>query len=131
MTELNVLLVEDNDDDRFLASRAMKKLSRPVRLEIARDGAEALRRLQGSCDAPAPELPALVILDLQLPRVDGMEVLQQLRQDPATKTVPVVIASSSDHPTDLDRCRQLGVAGFIMKPLDVAPLEEIIARMAG
>lgn len=129
MTELNVLLVEDNDDDRFLASRAMKKLSRPVRLEIARDGAEALRRLQGD-DSAGPELPGLVILDLQLPRVDGMEVLQQLRQNPVTNAVPVVIASSSDHPADLDRCRQLGVAGFIMKPLDTAKLEDIIAAVA-
>ncbi|WP_298434202.1 response regulator [Geobacter sp.] len=130
MTELNVLLVEDNDDDRFLATRAMKKLSRPVRLEIARDGAEALRRLVGDGTTPAPQLPALVILDLQLPRLNGSDVLARLRHNPATRELPVVIASSSDNPDELDRCRELGAASFIVKPLDAAKLEALFATLA-
>lgn len=126
MSELHVLLVDDNEDDRFLTSRMLRKLPLPVRLEVARDGVEALCLLQGSDAAPPP---SLVILDLQLPRVSGAEVLERLRAVPETRDIPVVVVSASGHPMDLDRCRELGANAYLTKPLDAGQLHQVIAAL--
>lgn len=126
MSEIHILLVDDNEDDRFLTSRMLRKLPMPVRLEIARDGVEALTRLQGGNAAP---LPSLVLLDLQLPRLNGAEVLKQLRATPETRDIPVVVVSASGHPLDLDRCRKLGANGYLTKPLDAGQLNQVIAAL--
>ena len=126
MSEIHILLVDDNEDDRFLASRMLRKLPVPVRLEIARDGVEALDQLQGGDTAT---LPSLVILDLQLPRMNGAEVLEQLRATPETRDIPVVVVSASGHPLDLERCRKLGANAYLTKPLDVGQLNQVIAGL--
>lgn len=126
MSEIHILLVDDSEDDRFLSTRMIRKLPVPVRLETARDGAEALCLLQGSDAAP---LPTLVLLDLQLPRVSGAEVLERLRAVPETRDIPVVVVSASGHPMDLDRCRELGANAYLTKPLDAGQLRQVIAAL--
>ncbi len=116
---LPILLVEDNPQDVELTLRAFRKrkLSNPV--HVARDGEEALdyihRRGRFAGDAP---IPGVVLLDIRLPKVDGIEVLRQMRAHGAYRTVPVVMLTTSKDDTDIRRCYELGVNSYIVKPVD-------------
>jgi two-component system response regulator len=109
-----MLLVEDNKSDEKLTLRAFKKHSIVNRVDVARDGEEALAYL---FDLSKP-LPALVLLDLKLPKVDGLEVLRRVRADPRTRLVPVVILTSSKEQEDLMRGYSLGANAYVRKPVD-------------
>lgn len=115
-----VLLVEDQPDDQFLTLRTLKKLK--IRnVAVAHEGDEALRYLHRSFDkdAPAPVLlPELIILDLRMPKIDGFEFLKCMRADVRTREIPVIVLSSSSQESDRSRCRELGVAAYLKKPLD-------------
>jgi two-component system response regulator len=114
-----VLLVEDNPDDVELTLRAFKKnnMLNPVR--VARDGVEALNILGiGEQPAAKPGLPAVILLDLKLPKIDGMEVLRRIRANERTKLLPVVILTSSREEEDLDNGYRLGANSYIRKPVD-------------
>jgi two-component system, response regulator len=116
-----ILLVEDNDDDVQLTLRALKLNHVANRVDVARDGAEALDYLfcRGAyADRDPKVLPQVVLLDLKLPRVAGMEVLEQIRREPRTKRLPVVILTSSNVESDLARSYDLGVNSYIRKPID-------------
>ena len=123
-----ILLVEDNAYDEQLTLRAFRKNGLESYLVVARDGVEALNRIFGggalddtAADLPSvPTLPRLVLLDLQLPRIDGFEVLRRLRARPATRLVPVVILSSSLEREDLATSYALGANSYIRKPVDFA-----------
>lgn len=121
MDDLSVLLVEDNGDDEWLALRSLRKAGIGD-VTVARDGAEAVRLLHG---APAPCRPGIVFLDLRLPGLDGVEVLQRIRTDERTREVRVVVLSSSEDPHDKARCRELGVTEFCPKPLSIERLAEL------
>ena len=110
-----ILLVEDNADDEQLTLRAMKQSDVPNIIRVARDGAEALDKLFG---AGQDRLPDLVLLDLKLPKVNGREVLEKIRQDPRTKTLPVVILTSSDEERDIVESYELGANSYVRKPVD-------------
>ena len=110
-----ILLVEDNAYDEALTLRAFRKSGLESYVVVARDGLEALERLFGGVP-----LPCLVLLDLQLPRIDGFEVLRRLRARPATRLVPVVILSSSLEREDLATSYALGANSYIRKPVDFA-----------
>jgi CheY-like chemotaxis protein len=119
--ELDILLVEDNQDDVDLALHALEKGKLANRIFVARDGEEALDFLfcrgaftERSFDRP----PKLVLLDLKLPKVEGMEVLKQIKNDPRTKTIPVVIMTSSKEERDLVAGYNLGANSYIQKPVD-------------
>lgn len=119
--ERDILLVEDNPDDVELTRIAFEQANIPNRLVVARDGAEALdylyaRGLHTGRD-PA-QLPALVLLDLNLPKIDGREVLQAIRSDPATQALPVVVLSTSREPDDVQSTYALHANSYIQKPLD-------------
>lgn len=117
-TSRAVLLVEDNPNDRLLMQRALRKSKLINPMDEAVDGEQALHYLLGSeSEAPHP-LPALVLLDLKLPKVDGLEVLNAIRQDPRTKYLPVVILTSSKEQDDVVKSYQLGVNSYIRKPVD-------------
>ncbi|MBI5439849.1 MAG: response regulator [Deltaproteobacteria bacterium] len=116
-----VLLVEDNEDDAALALRAFRKSNIPHRIVLARDGVEALDYLFGSGGAVGgdhQETPAVILLDLKLPRVDGLEVLRRIRADARTKCLPVVIMTSSTEEQDLIRGYDLGANSYVRKPVD-------------
>ncbi len=107
-----VLVVEDNPEDERLASRVFAAGHRPEEYHVARDGVQALQLLKRQ------DTPALVLLDLKLPRLSGVEVLMAIRDDPRLRTVPVVVLTSSDEITDRNACYELGCNAFVRKPLD-------------
>ena len=116
-----ILLVEDNPDDIELTRIAFDEAKIANRLVVVRDGAEALDYLfaRGAHAGRDPDdLPSIVLLDLNLPRVDGREVLQAIREDPRTRSLPVVVLTTSTEPFDLESAYALGVNSYIQKPVD-------------
>jgi two-component system response regulator len=115
-----ILLVEDNPDDVDLTVRAFRKANISNEVVVARDGVEALDYLfgTGAHAGKRNEPPQVVLLDLKLPRLDGMEVLQRIRSEPRTRFLPVVVLTSSREEQDLVRSYELGVSSYVRKPVD-------------
>jgi two-component system response regulator len=121
MTDKTILLVEDNPDDEMLTLRAFKKNNIRNRVMVARDGAEAVDYLFASGahqGRDVRDLPQVVLLDLKLPKVDGMEVLRRIREDDRTKMLPVVILTSSREEQDLVEGYRLGANSYVRKPVN-------------
>lgn len=121
MTNKTILLVEDNPDDQKLTVRALKKNHITNDIVIVEDGAEALDYLFGAgqfAGRDARDRPALVLLDLKLPKVDGLSVLARIRADARTKIVPVVVLTSSREEQDLMKSYELGANSYVRKPVD-------------
>jgi len=110
----SVLMVEDNSDDVFLTKRVLRKAGITA-IRVASDGQEALDILLNS----AEPLPELVLLDLRLPKVNGLKVLAEIRRNPRTMALPVLVLSSSEDPRDREACRKHGVIAFLYKPLEL------------
>ncbi len=121
MEEKVILLVEDNPDDVVLTKMALEKSRIVNRLVVAEDGEVALDYLfsRGKfTDRDSKQMPEVVLLDLKLPRVDGLEVLRQVRANPATNLLPVVVLTSSSEDQDMIKSYKLGCNSFIIKPVD-------------
>ncbi|MGE3074437.1 MAG: response regulator [Dehalococcoidia bacterium] len=118
MEPMRILLVEDNPDDEELTIRAFKKNNLANEIIVARDGVEALEYFFPKGTSSPPPLPQLVLLDLKLPRVSGLEVLKVLRADQRTRRLPVVILTSSGEERDLVEGYELGANSYIRKPVD-------------
>ena len=125
MTSQNILLVEDNADDRDLTIMALKGSNIANEIDIARDGEEALQYFE---DQSRP-LPALVLLDLKLPRVMGLDVLKRLRADERTKLVPVVVLTSSQQETDRYQSYVEGVNAYVVKPVQFDKFSEAVKAL--
>jgi len=130
MKELSLLLVEDNEDDRFLTIRVLKKLPFPVRVETARNGDEALRLFQAATGKSLTELPSVVMLDLQMPKIGGLSLLARIREIFSQEELPAIILSSSDNPGDMAACRELGITAYLPKPIDLQLLQEALAPLS-
>jgi CheY-like chemotaxis protein len=118
---VEILLVEDSPEDRELTLRALEKARLANRIQIACDGAEALDFMFGEgayAGRPPHTLPRVVLLDLKLPKVDGLEVLQRLKADERTRLVPVVVLTSSREQRDVIESYRLGVNSYIVKPVN-------------
>jgi two-component system response regulator len=126
-----ILLVEDNPDDRELTMRALEKNKILNPVKVAEDGVEALDILlrRGPHAADWTGLPALVLLDLKLPKVDGLEVLKAIRSDPRTRLLPVVVLTSSKEEQDLITSYSLGANSYIRKPVDFAKFVEAVRQL--
>ncbi len=126
-----ILLVEDNPDDEALTLRALTKNNIVNEVVVVRDGAEALDFLffRGNHAGRDPQQPALTLLDLKLPKVDGLEVLKQMRADPATQLLPVVILTSSKEEQDLINGYRLGANSYIRKPVDFGQFMEAVRNL--
>lgn len=127
-----ILLVEDNPDDEALTLRALKKNNILNEVVVARDGAEALDYLffRGTHANRDPhKQPALTLLDLKLPKVDGLEVLKQIRANPSTQLMPVVILTSSREEQDLISGYRLGANSYIRKPVDFSQFMEAVRSL--
>jgi two-component system response regulator len=127
-----VLLVEDNPNDEMLTLRAFKKNNIANPIVVARDGVEALDYLFGGgsfAGRDVADVPAIVLLDLKLPRVDGLEVLRQLRADPRTRLLPVIILTSSIEEQDLVSGYSLGANSYIRKPVDFGNFIDAVTRL--
>ncbi|MHB8798678.1 MAG: response regulator [Thermoanaerobaculia bacterium] len=124
----DVLVVEDNPDDVELTLRALRRmhLTNPVR--VARDGVEALEILLGD-GTTRPPLPRVVLLDLKLPRVGGLEVLARLREEERTRTLPVVVLTSSREEPDVKKAYALGVNSYVVKPVEFEKFVDAVGKV--
>lgn len=132
MTHKMILLVEDNPDDEALTVRALNKNKIANNLVVVRDGVEALDFL--FCTGPYSErdpheMPEVILLDLKLPKVDGLEVLRQVRADERTRLLPVVILTSSKEEQDLLKSYSFGANSYIRKPVDFSQFVEAIHQL--
>lgn len=126
---IEILLVEDNPNDLELAMHAFRKHNLANRVEVARDGQEALDYLLGSEGRePAPQ-PKLILLDLKLPRVDGLEVLRRVRSEPSLRFAPIVVLTTSREDRDLVESYSLGVNSYIVKPIDFDKFVETVQAL--
>lgn len=119
--EVEILLVEDNPDDAGLTIRALKKQNLANNLVHLKDGAEALDFLFGHGDFKERNIknrPKVILLDLKMPRINGLEVLRKIKSEAETKTIPVVVLTSSNEDPDIRECYQLGVNSYIVKPVE-------------
>jgi CheY-like chemotaxis protein len=132
MNERVILLVEDNPQDEMLALRALRKAHVANRVDVVRDGQQALDYLFRNAEytqRDGPELPTVVLLDIGLPRLTGLEVLARLRADERTKMLPVVMLTSSDEDADRLASYQNGANSFVRKPLAFAEFAETVASL--
>jgi two-component system response regulator len=135
MSETNgieILLVEDNPKDVELTLRAFERANLTNRIHVARDGAEALEFL--FCEGPhagrrMEDRPKVVLLDLKLPKIDGLQVLQRLKGDPRTKSTPVVVLTSSREQRDVVESYDLGVNSYIVKPVNFEQFLEAVQQL--
>lgn len=131
--EIEILLVDDNPADVELILIGFKGFTWLKKVEIARDGAEALSFLLGEDYQHPRQLafgPKLILLDLKLPKIDGLEVLSRLKANPVTRSIPVVILSSSNEARDVVRGYELGVNSYIRKPVDFSKFKETVRQLA-
>jgi two-component system response regulator len=127
--ERTILLVEDNPDDEELTLRALRKNNMANPIIVARDGVEALDYLHGTGAHQGRDTsfqPQVVLLDLQLPRIDGLEVLRRIRAHEATRHLPTVILTSSKQDEDLMRSYSLGANAYVRKPVDFGEFLEAV-----
>jgi len=122
--EIEVLLVEDNASDVELTLRALQKRNLANRVVVARDGVEALEVLE-SAEPP----PKVVLLDLKLPKLNGLEVLRRLKSDERTRRIPVVVLTSSHEEPDVEESYRLGVNSYIVKPVDFESFASAVAEV--
>ena len=128
--KVDILLVEDNADDIELAVHALREEKLANGITIARDGEEALDLIfrRGQAD-PLLDLPRLILLDLKLPKVDGLEVLRAVKGDPRTKAIPIVIMTSSKEERDLVESYKLGVNAYVQKPVGFDEFRTIVKEL--
>lgn len=129
MNGKTILLVEDSPDDEELTLLAFEQNGITDAVQVARDGAEALELLFGP-DGHGGIRPAVVLLDLKLPKVDGLEVLRRIRADERTRSLPVVVLTSSREEQDLHRSYSLGCNSYVRKPVDFAEFLETIRQLS-
>lgn len=132
-TDRPILLVEDNPDDEALTLRAFKKNKIANEVVVARDGVEALDYLFGTgihAGRDTAIAPAVVLLDLKLPRIDGLEVLRRLRADDRTRLLPVVVLTTSKEQQDIHEAYSLGANSYIRKPVDFEKFIHAVGQLA-
>src|SRR4051812_46958655 len=131
MSSKTILLVEDNPDDQVLTIRALKKNNILNEVQVAQDGVEAVEYLTctGAFTGRTGGLPQLVLLDLKLPKLDGLGVLRKVRQDPKLRHVPVVVLTSSKEERDIIESYQLGANSYVQKPVDFGQFLDAVRQL--
>ncbi len=132
MNEGNILLVEDNPDDEALTLRALKKSNITNKVDVVRDGVEAMDYLFAAGTYAGRDLsdpPAVVLLDIKLPKLDGLEVLRSMRADERTKLIPVVMLTSSTQEEDIVTSYKLGANSYVRKPVDFSQFAEAVRQL--
>ena len=129
---VQILYVEDDPNDRELTLRALRDSKLSNEVTVARDGVEALEALFGEDDTGGPLRfqPGLILLDLQLPRLDGIEVLRRIKEDPRSRHLPVTMLTSSREEQDVIESYDLGANSYIVKPLSFANLSEVVHQLS-
>ncbi len=133
LNEVEILLVEDNETDAELTIRALKRKNLANKLVWAKDGAEALDFIFGEGEYSERDvekgLPRLILLDLRMPKVDGLEVLQAIKADERTKMIPVVVLTSSKEDRDIVESYELGVNSYVSKPVEFDEFTEAVSTL--
>lgn len=130
MAEGRVLIVEDDPDDEALILRALRSAHLTNPIDIARDGVEALAYCLGDDDSsPSSPSPIVILLDLKLPKIDGLEVLRRLRAADRTCNIPIVVLTSSDEQEDIIKSYQLGVSSYVRKPVEFQQFTTAVAQL--
>ncbi len=129
---IEMLVVEDNPQDLALVLRALRKANLSQHVQVARDGAEALEFI--FCEGPfahrrVSDAPKVILLDLKLPKIDGLEVLRRIKGDPRTRSIPVVMLTSSKEQSDVVESYQVGVNSYIVKPVNFEGFMETVHRL--
>ena len=127
-----ILLAEDDPDDIYLISEAIDESKLPVHMMMVQDGEELLQYLHRKPPYEDPESsprPDLILLDLNMPRVDGREVLEEIKSDPALRMIPIIVLTTSKAEEDLERTYTAGASGFVTKPASFRGLREAIAKI--
>ena len=130
--EVEILLVEDNSSDVELALHALQKHDLANKVQVVRDGAEALDFVfcaGAYADRNLDTPPKLILLDLKLPKVDGLEVLRQIKADPRTRTIPVVALTSSREDRDIVESYRLGINSYLVKPIEFDQFTEVVRQL--
>lgn len=133
MNQTTILLVEDNPDDAELALLGFKKINSQYHIQVAPSGEEALEYLFASGrhqSRPPEHKPALVLLDVNLPRLSGFEVLKSLRGSPEYRHTPVILLTTSDEQCDMDRGRALGASSYLCKPVDFDSFTRLLQQIS-
>ena len=132
MNDKSILLVEDNPSDVELTKRAFKKSSVVNNLIIVNDGQEAIDYFFGTGQFEGRDTsiqPTVILLDLKLPKIDGITVLRRLKSDELTRKIPVVVLTTSSEDSDLEACYELGVNSYIRKPVDFIQFAEVVSQL--
>jgi CheY-like chemotaxis protein len=132
VNQVEILLVEDNPDDVELTTRALKKMNLANRLYVVRDGAEALDFIYGEGkyqERSVKNLPRLILLDLKLPKINGIEVLRKVKSDERTKYMPVVVLTSSSEERDMVDSYHLGANSYIVKPVEFEKFANAVSEV--
>jgi two-component system response regulator len=126
MSSKTILLVEDNPDDEELVLRSLRKAKIANEVHVARDGVEAIDYLFGGAH---PDTPAIVLLDLKLPKVGGIDVLRRIREEPRTRCLPVVILTSSSEDEDMMKSYESGANSYVRKPVDFQEFAAAVSQL--
>lgn len=127
--EMEILLVEDNEDDASLAIRALKKQNLANSLVHLKDGQAALDYIMKNIEQSPDNKPRVILLDLKMPKVNGIEVLERLKSDDRTQSIPVVILTSSSEDPDIKRCYDLGANSYIVKPVEFEKFSKTVVDL--
>jgi CheY-like chemotaxis protein len=128
---LLIVLVEDDDGHATLVERNLERIGVSNKILRLKDGQEALDFLNGQTGMPGRNVnqPILLLLDIKMPRVDGVEVLRQLKSEPETALIPVIILTTTDDPREIQRCYELGCSVYVTKPVDYQAFVEAVNRL--
>lgn len=130
MAELYIMIAEDDADDRFLMQKALEELGDPIRIDFVQNGVELVESLTEKTQSqPAKELPGFILLDLNMPKMDGREVLRILKADAAYRRIPVIIFSTTKNHLEVQRCYDLGANTYIVKPVNFEALVDTIRQI--
>lgn len=131
MSKADVLLIEDSNSDAFMFQRALRRVKNECKVHVVRDGKEALDYLfsQGQYSHLNQHLPKVIFLDLKLPKINGLEVLEEIKNNPVTYNIPVVILSSSNEETDLRKAYELGVNSYLVKPFKMENYNALVSNI--
>lgn len=130
--KIEIVLIEDNPDDAALAIRALKKKNLANKVLHLKDGEEALTFFFGNDDAPGraeENVPRVVLLDLNMPKVSGLDVLKKMKSDAKTAHIPIIVLTSSSSDPKIKRCSELGADRYIVKPVDFRSFAETVADL--
>lgn len=126
---INILLVDDNPHDILLTKEAFKETNRPLKINEVHDGVEALKYLNREAPYKDAETPHLILLDINMPKLSGIEVLQRIKSNPKLQSIPVIILSTSSDSTEIAACYRLYANSYIAKPISYFKLVELVKKL--